>query len=383
MKNPVLAQLEELRSARDTARDAAIAMATAEDFDPQDRSYLDLEERAVKLDTQIESLVGLLERQKSADALDGKLSRSATRVEERAAAPESWVDTFLNSDAFRSYNYRGNMPKVEVEMRALPHTLSDMSGVLAAPPVIDTTPRPTPNLILPLVNQVSVSGNSVSYVSYAKVAGSAAVVAEGALKPSVEWAPTVTDASLETVAAHTSISRQLAQDSTAVRSFLTGELQNEVRREVEENAVAAITAATLPTAVGPAGAGLLGAIRAGMAAVQAEGFSPNGFLVSSDDLITLDLAVMNTAGTGPNQTNAFWGLRPVVDTAGVVAAGTVLVGDFAQGVHHYTRTAVELFATDSHASNFTLNILDFIAECRVKTVVVRPNALVEATEDAA
>jgi hypothetical protein len=79
MKNRVVEQLEELRSARDSARDAAIQMASAEEFDPQDRSFTDLDERATKLDGQVERLVGLLEAQKSTDASDGKVSRSATR----------------------------------------------------------------------------------------------------------------------------------------------------------------------------------------------------------------------------------------------------------------------------------------------------------------
>jgi HK97 family phage major capsid protein len=379
MKNPVLEQLEQLRSARDAARDAAIQMAAAEDFDPADSSFKDLEERATKLDTQVDRLVSLLEAQKGADALDGRLSRSAARTEERAEQRDDrdWGEVFTRSDVYAEYPFRGTSGKVEV--RALPATLAAMQDALPSNPVYDLTPAPRPNLILPLTNQISVSGNSVDYIVWSKVAGAAAVVPEGTLKPSIEWAPEVTSRSLVTIAAHTSFTRQLAEDAAAVRGFLTGELQNEVRRKVEAEAVAAVSAATLPTATGPAGTGMLGAIRAGMAEVQGNGFAPNGFLVSADDLIELDLAVMTTAGTGPNQTNAFWGLRPIVDTAGIVDAGSVIVGDFRAGVQHYSRNSVSLYLTDSHGENFRYNILDAIAETRALTAVVRPDALVTAT----
>ena len=380
MKNPVQEQLDALRAQRDQARDAAIQIATAEDFDENDSSFKDLESRAAKLDTQIERLVKLLDAQKGADALDGRLARSATRTEERSEKRDDrdWGATFVDSDQYREYNFRGTSAKLDVEFRALPHSLTSMDAALPSNPIIDTTPAPAPSIILPLVNVVPVSGNSVDYITWAKT-GAATVVPEGTLKPSVEWAPTVTSKSLATIAAHTSFTRQLAEDATAVRNFLTNELQNEVRRVLETEAVAAIAGATLPTATGPSGKGVLGAIRAGMAEVQALGFAPNAFLVNSDDLIDLDLEVMATAGTAPNQTNSFWGLRPVVAPAGLVTAGSVIVGDFRKGVDHYQRTGVQLYLTDSHGENFRLNILDAIAEARALTAVVRPDALVEVT----
>jgi HK97 family phage major capsid protein len=382
--NPIKKQLESLRAERDQARDAAIQLASAEDFDPQDKSFQEFESRAEKLDGQIEKLVNLLGAQESADALEGRMSRSATRVEDRArkdAEPDSsdWGARFVESEQYRSFNFRGTSQRLDLETRALPHSLASMDDALPSQPIYDLTPSAQPNLILPLVNQVQVSGNGIEYITWTKSAGAAAVVPEGTLKPSIEWVPSVSNKSLVTIAAHTSMTRQLAEDATAVRSYLTGELQNEVRRKVEAEAVAAVAGATLPTATGPAGKGLLGAIRAGLAKVQGEGFAPNGFLVSVDDLIDLDLEVMATAGTAPNQTNSFWGLRPIVDTSGIVAAGEVIVGDFKKGVTQYSRNSVSLYATDSHAENFRLNILDFIAETRALTAVVRPDALVTAT----
>jgi HK97 family phage major capsid protein len=376
--------LEDLRSERDRARDAALEIAAAEDFDPNSDALKGLEERAQQLDGQIERLVDLMAARDAADALDGKLARAQQRKDRAALEPatrsDHWGEVFVQSEQYRSYNFRGNSAKVEVEMRSLPHTLADIDAALPGAPIYDLTPTAPPNILLPLVTTINVTQNSVDYIVWAKVAGDAAVVPEGTLKPSIEWAPTLTSKSLVTIAGHTSFSRQLAEDAAAVRSFLTTELQNEVRRKVEAEAVAALAAATLPTATGPTGSGVIGAVRAGMAEVQANGFAPNAFLVSSDDLVEMDLEVMNTAGIGPNRTNSYWGLQPVIDPN--ATAGTVTVGDFRAGVHHYSRNSVQLYLTDSHSSNFTLNILDAVAETRCLTAVVRPDALVEATAGA-
>jgi hypothetical protein len=202
-------------------------------------------------------------------------------------------------------------------------------------------------------------------------AGAAAVVAPGATKPELEWEPSVTSSSLDTVAGRTSFHRSLAEDASAVVSFINGELQREVTRKVEAEAKAALAAATLPTATGPAGAGVSGAIRAGKAAVQAAGYSPNGFLVASEDLIEIDIASMTMFRGDP-----YWALQPIIDPE-MSAGDPIIVGDFKAGVQHYRRNTVQLFSTDSHSTHFAENILDVLAEQRCKTVVARPAALVE------
>jgi HK97 family phage major capsid protein len=378
VKNPILEQLEQLRSARDTARDAAIAMAAEDTFDAEDQSFKDLEARATGLDTQIGRLAGLLEAQKSADALDGRLSRSPQVPEQRSEAPQSWGEQFINSDVFKEFgdrSLRGTSGKFEVEQRALPHSLVTMDAALPANPIYNLTPAPLPPMLIPLTSVIPVSSNSVEYITWKKKAGGAAVVGEGLAKPEVEWEPTVVPASLDNIAGRTSFTRQLAEDAPAVVAYINGELQADVTRKAEIEAKAALVAATLPALTGPAGAGVSGAIRAGKAAVVNAGYAPNAFLIHSDDLVALDLeSVTNFRG------DPYWGMTPVVDPN--ATAGTVIVGDFKAGVAHYRRSAVALYMTDSHASNFALNILDALAEQRSKTVVVRPAALVEATAGA-
>jgi hypothetical protein len=369
------AVLDNLRTERDQARDAAIALAEAEDFDPGASAYTQLEERAASLDNQISRLVALHEAQDAADALDGKMARS---TQKRAAVttedrPLSWGETFTRSDVFSEWSGRGTSGKLDVEDRALPHTLTSMKDALPSSPIYDLTAPEPPPLLVPLVNTITVSTNAIDYVVWTLKAGAAAIVPEGGLKPTLEWEPKVTSSSLDTVAGTTNFTRQLAEDASAVTSFINGELQREVSKKVEAEAKAALAAATLPTATGPAGTDITGAIRAGKAAVQAQGYNPNGFLISSDDLVSVDLAGMSMFRGDP-----YWGLSPVVDPS-MDAGDPIVVGDFKAGVQHYRRNNVQLFLTDSHADAFVHNIIWALAEQRCKTIVTKPAALVEVT----
>lgn len=375
--------IERLCAERDQARDAAIAMAEGDEFNPEDKAFQELQTRASELDRQIGNLADLIDKRAAADVLDGKMSKAQRRTDTATTqVRETLGEAFIRSDVFSSYPGRGTSPRfttddVNVQTRALPMNLAGWADALPPFPVYDLTPPEPQAIILPLITQIQVSQNAVEYITYSKTSGGAAKVAEGAAKPPAEWAPNVTSATLDNLAVYTQMTRQLMEDASAVRSYIDQELRREVLRKAESEAVAAVSGAAVGSAAGPAGSGVLGAIRAAMAEVENAGYRPNAFLISSDDLINADLQVMNTAGTGPDRRNAFWGLTPVVDPAAV--NGTVLVGDFRAGVQHYTRSAVSLYITDSHADTFLSNVFTLLAEQRSKTVVTRPACLSKGT----
>jgi HK97 family phage major capsid protein len=366
--------LERIVTERDEVRSAAIAMAEQDSFDPSDETFQSLQTRASELDKRAATLAGLMEQQQASDALDSKFSKAQRRSEDRNTQTRelSWGETFVRSSVFTEWSGRGSTGKLDVETRALPHTLSDMKDALPSSPIYDLTPPEPPQLLIPLTNVVTVSTNAIDYVVWELISGAAAVVAEGAKKPELEWKPTVTSSSLDTIAGTTSFTRQLAEDASAVTSFLNGELQREVTKKVEAEAKAALAAATLPTANGPADAGVSGAIRAGKAAVQAAGYNPNAVLMSASDSVDVDISSMALFRGDP-----YWGLTPVIDPD--AADGTVIVGDFKAGVQHYRRNSVQLFLTDSHADAFVYNIIWALAEQRAKTIVTKPAAMVEVS----
>jgi hypothetical protein len=213
-------------------------------------------------------------------------------------------------------------------------------------------------------------------MTFAKVAGGAAVVPEKGAKPPAEWAPTVTPATLDTIAVYTQLTRQMVEDASAVRSLIDSGLRREVLLKEELEAAAALVAATLPTAEG--GGDLLAGIRVGIATVQGAGYNPTAALINPMDWADLDVHLLDHQSVGEAAVHSnYWGLRLIASPA--QPAGTVTVGDFQSGVQHYVRSGVALYITDSHASDFISNIFTLLAERRSKTLVTRPAALCEVT----
>jgi hypothetical protein len=388
------AVLDKLCTERDEVRAAAIAIAESDDFHPDDKTYVELRGRASDLDQRIGSLADLLDAQHAADNLDGRLAKSAQARQTRADAPaaqtrQSWGDSFVRSDAFTDYRGRGTSARFDlefedVESRALPTGIADLiaAGLKPAPYSVDTTPPPAPTPLLSNMTQIQVSGNAIEYVKWAKVAGGAAKVAEKADKPSAEWLPSVASTTLDTIAVWTQLTRQMIEDFPAVRSYIDNELRRDVARaeEAEATAVLAASAAAIPNVPVAPGTTLLAAIRAGVGIVQSAGYNPSAILLNPADWAALDVDVMGETLNGPVIRQAFWGLTVIPSTS--QPAGTAIVGDFRSAMHHYYRSAISLYISDSHASTFIANIFTLLSERRSKTAVVRPQALAEATKGA-
>jgi hypothetical protein len=383
--------IERLSSERDEARNAAVAMAESDEFNPDDPTFKDLETRATELDKRVAALAGLMESRSAADTLDGKIAKASNRRtredEDRrngkgVEVRESWGETFVRSEEFTNYRGRGTSAIMSIDLdnvqtRALPTGLSDLvaAGLTPTKYLVDLSALRPPTPLMDNVTQISVSTNAIEYVAWAKKAGGAAKVAEKAAKPSGEWGPTVTSTTLDTWAVYTQLTRQLIEDMPAVRSYIDGELRWDVARAEEADAVAVLAAATaqIPDAVDP---DLMHAIRKGIGTVEAAGYSPTAVMLNPADWALLDIEVLQETNSGPVRSQTFWGLRPIA--ANAQPAGTATVGDFRSAVHHYTRSQINLYVTDSHADTFLSNVFTLLAERRGKTAVVRPQALAEA-----
>lgn len=379
--------LDQLRAERDKHRAAAIALIESPDYDPNSEAVKASEERSIALDAQIERLAGVLEQQRAADILDGKISKAskAAGVEQAVEARENIGEAFVRSEQFAAYRGalggRSGVFELEVEARALPTGLAAMATAsLNLPKTTRDNSAPVlPTPLLEAVTTIQVSTNSIEYVAWAKIAGGADKVAEGALKPSAEFGPSVVAAVLDTIAVYTQLTRQLIEDAPAVRDKINGELVIDVLRKEEAEAAAALAAATLPTVVGSAGAGddLLTVIREGIGTVQAAGYTPTHVLLNPADWAALDNVVMGSTLNGPTVGRTFWGLTPIASSS--QPAGTATVGDFRSAIERYVRSNIALYVTDSHADTFLKNVFTLLAERRSKTVVVRPQALVECS----
>jgi hypothetical protein len=379
--------LDKLRTERDQVRAAAVAIAEGENFDPEDANFKELETRASGLDSRIKSLSDLLTQQAAADALDGRMAKATKQIEQQRQQPqqqtqtrESWGTLFTRSDIYTDYaqSARGRSPRYEIdvlETRALPLKLSDLvaAGLDFGKTTVDVTAPPLPTPLLDAVSTITVSTNAVEYVSWKVVSGAAAVVAEGAAKPPIEYGPTVVPDTLKNIAGYTQLTRQAIEDAPAVRSYIDTDLRRQVLLKEESEAAAALAAATLQSVTGD---NMLAAIRVAMATVQSAGFNPNAVLLNPADFADLDIAVMGVTVNGPTVRQSFWGLTPLPSPA--QPAGTAVVGDFQTGINHFVRSQVALYISDSHADTFLSNVFTLLAERRALTAVVRPDALCEA-----
>lgn len=381
------AVLDKLCTERDETRAAAVAIAESEDFNPEDKTYLELRGRASDLDHRITSLAELIEQQAAADSLDGKLAKAAqtrqARIDQGPAAQgrESWGEAFVRSQEFVTYRGRGQSGMVDVDgiqSRALPTGVADLiaAGLATPKTSVDVTANRAPTPLLDHMTTIQVATNAIEYVAWSVKTGAAAKVAEKAAKPAIEYGPTVTAATLDNIAGYTQLTRQLIEDYAAVRSYIDNDLQFQVLRKEEAEAAAALAAATAAIPDALVTGKLLEAIRGAIGTVQGNGYSPNAVLMNPADWAALDIVVMGLTTTGPVSRQSFWGLTPIASTA--QAAGTAVVGDFSAGMAHYTRSSVALYVTDSHADTFLSNVFTLLAERRSKTVVVRPLALCEA-----
>lgn len=384
--------LENLRSERDDVRNAAIALAEADDFNTDDPTFVDLQTRATALDARVATLDGLLTARDAVDARearDARAGRAQRRTDERGAETRalSWGEAFTRSDVFTNYPGRGTSGRVsldeDVQRRALPTGVVDLiaAGWKGGTVTLDASAPPTPTPLLDAMTGVTVSQNAIDVVVWGKVAGGAGKVNEKSAKPSAEWAPVVTPATLDTIAVYTQLTRQLLEDAPAVRSLIDGELQREVLNKEENDAAIALLGANLPLATVPLGGSLLEAIRVGIGTVQEAGYNPNAVVLNPADWAGLDIAILGGTMRGPVISTNYWGLTTIAASSQPV--GTATVGDFRAGVQHYTRSGVALYVTDSHADTFLSNVFTLLAERRSKTLVTRPAALCECSVAAA
>jgi HK97 family phage major capsid protein len=374
-----MSYLDTIKSKLDEQLTTAEEFLSREGFDPSDPAYVALTADIEVQQRSYERAVEVNKVRASANALAGIISHAVAAGNERATVEQdtaSLGELFTRSQQFAEYPGRGTSQRVEVNTRALPHTLGSMGAALPDSPkmVLPSVYGPAP--LLDLIPTVSVSQNSLEIITWAKKAGGPAVVAEGAAKPSVEYEPTPATVTLDTIAVYTQLTRQLMEDAPAVRGMIDTEMVADVARKLEAESAAALAAAALPAVTGE---DLLKAIRAGIGTVQAAGFIPNAVLLNPADWADLDIAVFGSTLLGPSVGSQFWGLRPVASVA--QPAGTATVGDFMAGTMRLSRSGISLYLTDSHADTFTKNIFTLLAETRSKTVIKRPAAFAECSKD--
>ena len=259
-----------------------------------------------------------------------------------------------------------------------------------------------------LLSQGQMDGNTLEYVKETGFTNNAGMVAEGGAKPQLHMTdPTTATDALKKIAGFLKFTDEnvedfpfwvseinnrglyllaLAEENQLLNGAGTG---STVKGLLNRSGIQTETAASV-TAAGDDNAD---AIFRAMTKVQtATGLAADGIIINPTDYQNLRLRKDGNdqyygggffAGQYGNDGFAMqppvWGLRTVVSAA--VSAGTVVVGAFEAATTVYRKGGVRVESTNSHASDFTSNLITTRIEERVALAVRIPAAIVAVTLD--
>ena len=378
-----------------------------------DEEITDLEAKAA----EALELKGKIERsEKSAalmDSIGGMKSDDAAEPTEQAkVGAKSLGEHFIKSAGKELAEKKGvkgaSVAAPEFNVKAATDTHVIGSAFAPALTEVDRTiiPGVRPRLtIADLLGVGQISGNAISYFVEGALEGAFTTVAEGGAKPQVHFAdPTAVTDALKKIAGWIKVSDEMIEDLDFVMSEINGRLLYELAKFEEAqllngpgsgstllgllNRTGVQTVARGNVASGDTAADTI--FRAITKVQTGSGLDADGLVINPADYQALRLTkdvngqyygggfFSGAYGSGgiSEQPNV-WGLRTVVTPA--IAAGTVLVGAFAQAGTVYRKGGVRVESTNSHASDFTSNLVTIRAEERVALAVRRPVALVKTT----
>lgn len=407
--------LKEQRAAALKAAQDIVAKAKTEGRDLSADEITTVEAKTA----EVKELDGKIERaEKSASLIASVGGMSPEEKAPSAAAVEaakSLGDHFVKHVGSRLRELKGdgglpsNLTLSAPEFKAATDTQVTTGSVYG--PVLTQVDRTIIQAVRPrlvvadLLSQGTISGNAISYFVEGALEGAFTTVAEAGVKPQLHVVdPTAVTDSLKKIAGWTKFSDEMLEDL----DFIVTEINNRLLYELAKFEEAQIlngngtgsnllgllnrsgiqTEARGTTASGDTVADTI--FRAITKVGTGSGLDADGLVINPADYQGLRLAkdandqyygggyFVGAYGNGglSEQPNV-WGLRTVITPA--IAAGTVLVGAFAQAATLYRKGGVRVESTNSHASDFTSNLVTMRVEERVALAVRRPSGLVKTT----
>jgi HK97 family phage major capsid protein len=232
------------------------------------------------------------------------------------------------------------------------------------------------------------------------MANKAVEVSEAGAKPQAGLTTAVVTEPIATIAAWANLTRQVAADVPQIQGYLDNRLRYSVKRRADAEVIAGdgsspnirgLTNRTgiLTNAPGSTEARYI-TIRHSITLMEQSEAVPEIIVLNPADAELFDLTNSTSAGlhavmdndstgqgalaNGPSRTA--WGLRQVHSNA--IASGTALVID-PMSLTVFDRQQPTAYLTDSHASNFTSNILTLLLEARLGLALFNPLGVLKVT----
>lgn len=216
---------------------------------------------------------------------------------------------------------------------------------------------------------------------------------DGAPKKRSNFVMTPKTSPVITLAHHEEASRQVLNDNLLLLDFLRGELFDGVERALEQGILDGAGTSGELDGLGDASnyTALTGAttgdtevdlIRRGIGQLQAAGFVPDAIVLNAADWAVIELSKSQqgeyVAGDPRlSQEPTLWGVR--VFPSQYQDAGQFVVGSFSQSMRLWVRQEAALLVSDSHAENFTKNIVTMLAEARMCLTITRAAGIIKGT----
>lgn len=307
------------------------------------------------------------------------------------------------SPAFRAYRDGGAMGRVQIvvpgSVRAFLGTADFPSQPTRVPGIMQPT-RDERLTILDLIDRQSIDTNTVEWVQETTAPAGAAPVAEGGTKPESTIAFELKSDSTRTIAHWVNFGRQVLADESQIQGYVEGRLTYGLLKKINEQVLAGdgvapnlrgiVNTSGIGTYTAPAAEDPLISVRKARTVAELSEYYPDAVVMNPVEWERIELSTdlngqfrvvgANVAG---GATPRIWGLNVVLSvklTASIVGTGgKFLVGAFREGATLWERNGVETYLTDSHASNFTANLITLLVEIRAVLSVWRPKAFVYGT----
>lgn len=372
-----------------------------EAIDERITANLEMESRSEEIATGMDRFLGVL-----ADRENGEI-----------ADTRSLGARFTDTEEFRSFAARQgqgstaalNMQFDGMDFRAVTDTSlgATSGGAWARPPLF---PRVGQDFLdrkvylLDLLPHIATTDTAVVYVqdktALADGPDKAVEVTEGSAKPQAGITTAVVTEPIATIAAWANLTRQVAADVPQIQGYLDNRLRYSVKRRADSEVIAGngtppnITglqnrSGILTNAPGGAEARYV-TIRHSITLMEAKEAVPEIIVLNPADAELFDLSNSTTAGLHAVMDNdstgngglaggvsrSAWGMTQVHSNA--IASGTALLID-PMALTVFDRQQPTAYLTDSHASNFTSNILTLLLEARLGLALFNPNGVLKVT----
>jgi HK97 family phage major capsid protein len=368
-------------------------------IDERITANLEMEARSTEIDNGLDRFLGVLADRESGDVPDLR----------------SLGERFADTDEYRSWAKAGAHGSYRLDLdgmdfRAVSDTTlgATSGGAWVRPPLYPRIGQDFLDRRVYLIDRLprtATTDGAVVYVQdkspLADMADKAVEVTEGSAKPQAGITTAVVTEPFATIAAWVNITRQVAADVPQIQGYLDGRLRYSIKRRVDKQAIGGDGSA--PNLRGLANrSGILtnapsGAearyitIRHSITLMEQSEAVPEIIVLNPADAELFDLTNATSAGLhavmdndvpggaaalagSPSRTA--WGMEQIHSNA--ITSGTALLID-PTAVMVFDRQQPTAYLTDSHASNFTSNILTLLLEARLGLALFNPLGVLKVT----